>query len=68
MIRKGELPARNFLCVYSTEQNKDAHELIENQDVAHQINGSVAHMTAIFGFTIAGEIIKFLFGSYSKET
>lgn len=68
MIRKGELPAKKFLCVYSSEQNKDARELIENQDDTHQINGSIAHMTAIFGFTIAGEVIAFFSGAHCKET
>jgi len=82
VMRKGEKPAKKFLCVYSTE-------IMENQGVSDsgcgtnqclcpknigdgdqelanhewcsskaQINGSMSHITAIFGFTIAGEIVK----------
>lgn len=60
IIKKGELPARDFLCVYSIEQNKNALELIENEDVKCQVNGSVAHMTAIFGFTMAAKVIQYV--------
>jgi tRNA A37 threonylcarbamoyladenosine dehydratase len=82
MIRKGDLPAKEFLCVYSEEmleskgsgsscgtdkclcpKNKNAvgdpeladHEWCSKKAV---INGTVAHITAIFGFTIAGLVIQ----------
>jgi tRNA A37 threonylcarbamoyladenosine dehydratase len=82
MIRKGDLPAKKFLCVYSEEmleskgsgsscgsdqclcpKNKNAtgdpelsdHEWCSQKAV---INGTVAHITAIFGFTIAGLLIQ----------
>ena len=81
-IRKGELPAKKFLCVYSEEllENKgsgsscgteqclcpkikngigdpelDDHEWCSKKAV---INGTVAHITAIFGFTLAGLVIQ----------
>jgi len=80
-IRKGDLPAKKFLCVYSEEmldfkgtgtscgtekclctRNINApgdadladHEWCSKKAV---INGTVAHITAIFGFTIAGLVI-----------
>ena len=53
-----EFPAKKFLCVYS-------EELLENEGTTEdtcgykaRINGSLCHMTAIFGMTLAGEIIK----------
>ena len=84
-IRKGDLPAKEFLCVYSEEQieNKGAgascgtdkclcpkssngegdpelsdHEWCSQKAV---INGTVAHITAIFGFTLAGLVIQSIY-------
>ena len=88
-IRKGDLPAKKFLCVFSDEvlankgsgsscgseqclcpKNKNAagdpeladHEWCSKRAV---INGTTAHITAIFGFTIAGLVIKAI---YNEET
>lgn len=78
MIKKGELPAKKFLCVYSDEllsnwmsgqEPKDLKELVatpSNPDqVDHDwnlskaaINGTMAHITAIFGFTLAGLVMR----------
>ncbi|MCQ2960429.1 MAG: tRNA threonylcarbamoyladenosine dehydratase [Bacteroidales bacterium] len=57
-IRKGELPSKPFPCVYSLEQTMEGSEVHETNGESKRINGSTAHITAIFGFTIAGEIIK----------
>lgn len=59
-IRKGELPAKDFPCVYSTEPAIETGYTIEkNENGEHKrINGSTAHVTAIFGFTIASEICR----------
>jgi tRNA A37 threonylcarbamoyladenosine dehydratase len=81
-IRKGDLPAKQFLCVYSEEllelkgslsdcgseeclcpRTKDApgdadladHEWCSQKAV---INGTMSHITAIFGFTLAGLVIQ----------
>lgn len=81
-IRKGDLPAKKFLCVYSDEvlENKGSgsscgtdnclcpkalsgpgdpdlvnHEWCSKKAV---INGTTAHITAIFGFTLAGLVIQ----------
>lgn len=55
--REKVYPARKFLCVYSDE-------LLANKGITDEtcvykaaINGSLVHITAIFGMTLAGEII-----------
>jgi tRNA threonylcarbamoyladenosine dehydratase len=85
VIRKGELPAKPFFCVYSDEvlENKGAgsscgtdkclcpksqlaegdpeladHEWCSSKAV---INGTLAHITAIFGFTIAGLVMQSIY-------
>jgi len=88
MIRKGDLPAKKFLCVYSEEmvESKGSFsscgtdkclcpktkngvgdpELADHEWCSQKavINGSVAHITAIFGFTLAGLLIQDI---YSKN-
>jgi tRNA A37 threonylcarbamoyladenosine dehydratase len=90
MIRKGDLPAKKFLCVFSEEvieskgssascgsekclcpKTTDApgdpsladHEWCSKKAV---INGTVAHITAIFGFTLAGLVIQDIFNKNEK--
>lgn len=84
-IRKGELPAKKFMCVYSDEllDNKGENascgsekclcpksvsgpgdaELVNHEWCSQKavVNGTVAHITAIFGFTIAGLIIQAIY-------
>lgn len=66
-VKKGELPSKKFMCVYSDElveckgvntadiagSEQETNELCGKKAVT---NGSVAHITGIFGFTIAGLI------------
>lgn len=90
MIRKGDLPAKKFLCVYSEElldskgsgsscgtdqclcpKNKTAigdPELADHEWCSQKavINGTVAHITAIFGFTIAGLLIQDIYNKNIK--
>lgn len=56
--KDGRYPERKFFCVYSDEllDNKGVTE--ETCEYKARINGSLCHITAIFGMTIAGEIIK----------
>jgi tRNA A37 threonylcarbamoyladenosine dehydratase len=59
----GRRPSRKFLCVYSDELlpnlGDNAEEAIETTTFRKaQTNGTVAHITAIFGFTLAGLVIK----------
>lgn len=82
LIKKGELPAKKFKCIYSEEllENKESGsscgtekclcpknsnadgdpELADHEWCSQKavINGTVAHITAIYGFTIAGLVIQ----------
>ncbi|MDR2232324.1 MAG: tRNA threonylcarbamoyladenosine dehydratase [Tannerella sp.] len=79
-LKKGTLPTKKFLCVFSDEllENKGAkpttranpeslqsHENpAANEHTSYwdsrksQINGTLVHVTAIFGFTLAGLVIQ----------
>ncbi|MDR1591299.1 MAG: tRNA threonylcarbamoyladenosine dehydratase [Prevotellaceae bacterium] len=82
-IRKGELPAKKFLCVYSDERLdnlgadtvcgtercfcpkdfKHGQTALDNHEWCSQkaqINGAMVHITAIFGFTLAGLVMQHL--------
>jgi len=48
------LPAKSFLCVYDDE----VLDMRGDQDPESRVNGSAVSVTAIFGFTIAGLILK----------
>jgi len=89
-IRKGELPAKPFLCIYSEEllENKGSgsscgtekclcpknksevgdpeladHEWCSKKAV---INGTIAHITAIFGFWLAGLVMENIYHSENQ--
>lgn len=51
-------PAKKFLCVYSDELLENKGTTTETCEYKARINGSLCHITAIFGMTLAGEIIK----------
>lgn len=60
MLRKklrqaGRFPERDFLCVYSDEvlENRGDESLVEGA----RTNGSLVHVTAVFGFTLASLVI-----------
>lgn len=55
--RSGRLPSRKFKCVYSDE-------LLDNAGTSDEprANGSLVHITAVFGFTLAGLVIKDIAG------
>ena len=62
-LKKGTLPAKKFLCVFSDEllENKETVTNADNSLLdSHKamINGSIVHITAIFGFTLAGLVIQ----------
>lgn len=68
-IKKGELPAKKFLCVYSDEvlENKGSHTLSEEvgewDERKAQINGAIVHITAIFGFRLASLVLKDIYNN-----
>lgn len=83
LIKKGELPAKKFLCVYSDEimQNNGESEVdtensnyddalndnIENwNEKKAVINGSLSHITASFGFMLAGLVIQDIYEKYKN--
>lgn len=58
-FKKGkQFPSKKFLCVYSDELLENKGTTTETCEYKARINGSLCHITAIFGMTIAGEIIK----------
>jgi tRNA A37 threonylcarbamoyladenosine dehydratase len=65
-LRKKTSLTRSFPCVYSVEQYKSGDILVEESGTQKRINGSIAHITAIFGFFMAGEIINHLSSQSSK--
>ena len=57
--KERRFPARKFKCVYSDELLANKGESGESPDrYKASVNGSLCHITAIFGMTIAGMIIK----------
>ncbi|MDE6549292.1 MAG: tRNA threonylcarbamoyladenosine dehydratase [Muribaculaceae bacterium] len=56
--KEKRFPSKKFLCVYSNELLENKGVTSETCDYKARINGSLCHITAIFGMTIAGEIIK----------
>lgn len=68
--KEKQFPARKFQCVYSDEllQNKEKMELDENQFHKVHANGTVAHITAIFGLTLAGLVVQDIYTSVSPST
>lgn len=70
-MKQGEKPSKKVTCVYSDEllenkglkyendESKNSQLLKQdNPSIKAQTNGTLVHITAIFGFTLAGLIIK----------
>ncbi len=53
-----EKPARKFKCVFSEELLQNQGGTDESDPRKAQINGALSHITAIYGFTIAGLVIQ----------
>lgn len=56
-------PTKKFLCVYSSERMEndeaaDGHVEQTAANVKKRINGSIVHVTAVFGFTLASLVIR----------
>ena len=60
--RSGQFPDHKFQCVFSDELLKNAGEPLVSEEPSiynkPQVNGSLAHITAIFGFMLAGLVLK----------
>lgn len=65
-LKQGEPPAHNFLCVYSDEVLENRGTQPSDTDTSvwdtrkARINGTIAHTTAIFGFTLASLVVQHL--------
>ena len=58
-FRKSKVfPARKFLCVYSDELLTNHYPSLPASADTVRVNGTVAHITAIFGFTLAGLLVQ----------
>jgi tRNA A37 threonylcarbamoyladenosine dehydratase len=65
-LKQETMPAKSFLCVFSDEvlENKgeqsvsDVPESSMKDTRKANINGTIAHITAIFGFTLAGLVVQ----------
>ena len=55
--KSGEFPKKKFKCVYSDELLRNLQEGNGAEESAKRVNGSLSHITAIFGFTLAGLVI-----------
>lgn len=62
-----QFPSRKFMCVYDPEVEENRGEPIYNAD-GHPINGSLVHITAIFGMTISGLIINDIYSKTRNTT
>ncbi|MBR4678847.1 MAG: tRNA threonylcarbamoyladenosine dehydratase [Bacteroidales bacterium] len=58
--RMKNFPAKKFQCVFSGEllENKEVDNNEELKFNKAKINGSMVHITAVFGFFIVGEVVK----------
>ncbi len=72
-LRKNEMPHKKFLCVYSEEiqENKGRKLSKENADEdapfdKPTVNGTLVHITAIFGFTLSGLVVQDVVDSVSN--
>lgn len=62
-LKKSEMPGKKFLTVFSDEvlPNLGADSYLVDETSPYkkaQTNGTIAHITSIFGFTLAGLVIK----------
>ena len=71
MKKAGTLPSSRFLCVYDDEvlPNRGASEncLAEESSFGKaQVNGSLVHITSIFGMTLAGLVVEDIYKAVVK--
>lgn len=69
--RNKTFPASKFLCVYSEErplENCIVGELTDADRAHHKVqsNGSLCHITAIFGMTLSGLVVKSIYSTFAS--
>lgn len=63
-LRKSMLPATKFTCVFSPELLENKEEITDSTTDIHpihakkRVNGTIAHIPAIFGLTLAGLVVQ----------
>ena len=64
-FRKGEKPHKKIMCVYSEEIQENKGKQITRENALEDaifdkptVNGTLVHITAIFGFTLSGLVIR----------
>ncbi len=70
--RDKTMPRRKFLCVYSEEpamENRTGGNIVSEELKFNKVqtNGSFCHITAIFGMTLAGHVIKSIAGKTEQK-
>ncbi len=67
--KSGILPKKKFKCVYSEEllKNKMTIDAYQASETNGKANGSLAHITGIFGFTLAGLVFQDIVDKYEKS-
>lgn len=79
-MKEGVKPAKKFMCVFSdellenkgvvyeTDESKGSELLkLDNPSKKAQINGTLVHITAIFGFTLAGLVMQDIYKKKSGK-
>lgn len=74
-IRKGgEFPQKKIMCVYSEEISENKGKKLSNDNADEfapfdkpTVNGTLVHITAIFGFTLSGLVIQDLMKKVSNK-
>jgi len=66
-FKKNTAPAKEFICVFSDEVLENGSDISQhimtNEARKSRINGSMVHITAIFGFMLAGLVIQDITGN-----
>ncbi len=66
-LKRRGVDLKNVACVYSDEQtNLPEEAILLTEDGQRNILGSLPTITAVFGLSIANEVIKQLSGFYMK--
>ena len=63
MRQGGTLPAKPFLCVYDDEILPNLGPELDPGPGKAVANGTLVHITGIFGFTLAGLVIRHIAGT-----
>lgn len=73
-LRKGEMPHKKFLCVYSEEVQENKERKISKETADEDtpfnkptVNGTLVHITAIFGFMLSGLVVQDVIASVSAD-